>query len=102
MSKSTKPKCVSMSSCEAELDCAVDATKTVMWLRNQLEFLGYPQSDPTTLFADNTSMITLASNFSGHSKRMKHSLQKVHFKMEQAHELVDEKMAGLRSANKLF
>ena len=91
-----------MSSCEAELDCAVDATKTVMWLRNQLEFLGYPQSDPTTLFADNTSMITLASNFSGHSKRMKHSLQKVHFKMEQAHELVDEKMAGLRSANKLF
>ena len=83
MSKSSKQSTVTLSSCESELVGGVEATKTIMWLRDQLEFLGHEQREPTTLFADNTSMITLASNFSGQSKRMKHSLQKVHFMMEQ-------------------
>jgi hypothetical protein len=83
MSKSQKPSTIALSSTEAELDGGVSATKQIIWLRNQHEFLGHPQSEPTVLFADNTSMITLASNYSGHTKRMRHCLQKVHFMMEQ-------------------
>ena len=88
MSKSQKPSTIALSSTEAELDGGVSATKQIIWLRNQLEFLGHPQSEPTVLFADNTSMITLASNYSGHTKRMRHCLQKVHFMMEQVHNSV--------------
>ena len=96
MSKSTKQNCVAMSSCESELDGGVETTKMTMWLRNQLDFLGHRQSEPTTLYEDNTSMITLSSNFSGHSKRMKHCLQKVNFMMEQVHQSV-VRLAYLRT-----
>ena len=98
MSKSGKQSTVTMSSCEAELSGGVEATKVIIWLRNQLEFLGHPQREPTTLYADNTSMITLASNFSGQSKRMKHSLQKVHFMLEQVHNSVI-RLAYLRTTD---
>ena len=85
-----------MSSCESELEGGVETTKMTMWLRNQLDFLGHRQSEPTTLYEDNTSMITLSSNFSGHSKRMKHCLQKVNFMMEQVHQSV-VRLAYLRT-----
>ena len=96
MAKSGKQGTITLSSCESELSAGVEATKLIIWLRNQLEFLGHTQREPTTLFADNTSMITLASNFSGQSKRMKHSLQKVHFMMEQVHNSV-VRLAYLRT-----
>lgn len=96
MSKSSKPATISLSSTEAELDSALSATKQAMWLRDLLAFLGHPQAHPTLLHADNTSMITLASNFSGQSKRMRHCLQKVHFMMEQVHNSV-VRLAYLRT-----
>ena len=87
-----------MSSCESELGGAVEATKSIIWLRDMLEFFDQPQREPTTLFADNTSMITLASNHSGQSKRMKHSMQKIHFMLEQVHNSL-VRLAYLRTDN---
>ena len=51
--------------------------------------LGYTQLHPTTLYVDNTSLITLASKYSGNAKRVKHFLVRVNFMIEQvAHQVV--------------
>ena len=50
---------------------------------------GYPQMIPTTLYVDNLSMITLASKFSGNTKRVKHFLVRINYMIEQvANEVV--------------
>ena len=68
-----------MSSTEAELYAAVEATKDVVWLRHLLEEIGFPQHHPTKVYVDNESLITLASQFSGNHKRVKHFLVKINF-----------------------
>jgi hypothetical protein len=52
-------------------------------LRAILEELGFPQLMPTTLYVDNLSMITLASKFSGNTKRVKHFLVRINYMIEQ-------------------
>jgi hypothetical protein len=59
---SRKQKLVSTSSTEAELIALSEATKEVVWTRNILNDLGFPQILPTTIEQDNTSAITLAEN----------------------------------------
>jgi hypothetical protein len=88
-STSKKQTVVCLSSTEAELYAAVEATKDVIFLRNILAELGYPQIQPTTLYVDNLSLIALASKYSGNAKRVKHFLVRVNFMIEQvANEVV--------------
>ena len=61
----------------------MEATKDIIYLRNILAELGYPQIQPTTLYVDNLSMITLASKYSGNAKRVKHFLVRINFMIEQ-------------------
>ena len=79
---SKKQSVVCLSSTEAELYAAVEATKDIVFLRAILEELGYPQLIPTTLYVDNLSMITLASKFSGNAKRVKHFLFRINYMIE--------------------
>jgi hypothetical protein len=51
MNTSKKQSKVTMSSCESELGGAVEATKSIIWLRDMLEFFDQPQREPTALFA---------------------------------------------------
>ena len=81
-SKSFKQDNTTLSSTEAENAAAVDAAKEVQWFRDLLNELGFPQAEPTVVFADNSSMITLAQNFSGNHKRVKHYLRRINFLIE--------------------
>ena len=82
-SSSKKQTVVCLSSTEAELYSAVEATKNIIFCRAILAELGFPQWHPTTLYVDNTSLIALASKYSGNSKRVKHFLVRVNFMIEQ-------------------
>jgi hypothetical protein len=68
---------------ESENAAAVEAAKEIIWFRSLLEQLGFPQGQPTTVFADNESMITVAEDFSGHHKKVKHFLVRINFLIEQ-------------------
>jgi hypothetical protein len=59
--KSKKATIVDMSSTEAEVAAAVEATKEIMWIRDLLKEINLEQFLPTKLYCDNLSMITLAS-----------------------------------------
>ena len=57
--KSVKQKTVATSSTEAELICIFDGLDYLIWIRNVLGYLGYPQGT-STIYQDNTSTITMA------------------------------------------
>jgi len=65
--KSAKQKLVSRSSTEAELIALNESLPQIIWLRNLLEELGYPQRQPTTIFQDNKSTIIISNK--GHSNK---------------------------------
>jgi hypothetical protein len=52
---------VSNSSTEAELIAAMHAAKIAKYLRSILSELGYPQSEPTTLYEDNAAAILMVN-----------------------------------------
>ena len=51
-----------MSSTEAETDALKSCTQEVMYLRNLLEELGFPLSEPTDVFVDNSGTVSWANN----------------------------------------
>ena len=55
--KSKRQATVALSSTEAELYSAVEATKEVIWLQNFLKELGFTVKTPTILYQDNKSTI---------------------------------------------
>jgi histone deacetylase 1/2 len=57
--KSLKQKLVTTSSTEAELVAIYDALDFIIWMREIMDFLGWPQGT-TTIFQDNTSTICMA------------------------------------------
>jgi hypothetical protein len=85
-SKSVKQTTVATSSTEAELYAAVNAVKEVIWVRLLLTEIGFPQLKPTILFVDNKSLITLASDYSGNHKRVKHFMVSLQFLIEKVKE----------------
>ena len=58
--RSNKQTMVTLSSTEAETNAAVEATKDIVYFRGLLAELGFPQSEPTPLYVDNKSLISLA------------------------------------------
>ena len=62
---------VAQSTTEAEYVAAVQADRTIAWMRNLLLELGYDLSSPSTLFMDNNSSIAVAKNPEHHG-RLKH------------------------------
>ena len=68
---SKKQKSVALSSCEAEIVAASEASKEAVYLRNLAAELGYDQTDPTDLHMDNRSAIDVAYNPEHHTQ-MKH------------------------------
>jgi hypothetical protein len=82
-SRSTKQTNVALSSTEAELNAAFEAVKDVVWFRELLAELGFIQSAPTVVYVDNASLITLASQYSGNHKRVKHFLVRLNFLIDQ-------------------
>ena len=81
-SKSFKQDNTTLSSTESENAAAVEAAKEIIWFRSLLNELGFSQLEPTIVFADNSSMITLAQDFSGNHKRVKHYLRRINFLIE--------------------
>ena len=81
-SKSFKQDNTTLSSTESENAAAVEAGKEIIWFQSLLNELGFNQLEPTIVFADNSSMITLAQNFSGNHKRVKHYLRRINFLIE--------------------
>ena len=81
--RSNKQTMVTLSLTEAETYAAVEATKDIVYFRAILEELGFPQLQPTPLYVDNKSLITLAQQFSGNHKRCKHFLARIHYMIEQ-------------------
>lgn len=68
---SKKQPTVALSTAEAEMHAALQASKEAIWLRNILNEIGYPQKKPTTIFCDNQAAISLSRNPEFHS-RSKH------------------------------
>ena len=62
---------VSKSSTESEYRAMSAACSEAVWLRGLLAEIGFPQTTPTLLHADNTSAIQIATNPIFH-KRTKH------------------------------
>ncbi|KAF2297234.1 hypothetical protein GH714_019739 [Hevea brasiliensis] len=62
---------VSKSSTESEYQAMSAACSEIVWLRGLLAEIGFPQSTPTPLYADNTSGIQIATNPVFH-ERTKH------------------------------
>ncbi|PKU64545.1 putative mitochondrial protein [Dendrobium catenatum] len=69
---------VAKSSTEAEYRDISSVTSEVIWLRRLLAELHIPQTEPTTLYCDNTSAIALANNPVFHA-RTKHIELDYHF-----------------------
>lgn len=69
--KSKKQPRVSKSSTESEYRAMSAACSEIVWLRGLLAELGFTQSNPTPLYADNTSAIQIAANPIYH-ERTKH------------------------------
>ena len=89
-SKSKIQPTVSLSSAESETNAATDATCDIIWFRNILKELGFPQYEPTPLFSDNASMITLATAYSGNHKRVRHFMSKINFMIQQVQDSMVE------------
>lgn len=58
--KATKSVC--LSTAEAEYIAATECTKDIVWLRNLLAELGFPQSAPTVLYEDNQACVAMVNN----------------------------------------
>ena len=84
---SKKAKLLALSSTEAEYLALFEASKSIMWLRQFLEELGYPPTSPTLVHEDNKSTITIISNGNdkGRTKHMDIRYQYVRELVQQKH-----------------
>ncbi len=85
--KSKKQDRVSKSSTESEYRAMSAACSEITWLRGLLTELGFPQTTPTPLHADNTSAIQIATNPVYH-ERTKHIEVDCHYIREAVNEHV--------------
>ena len=69
---------VALSSCEAEYISCTHCARQVIWLRSLFHELGFPQTQPTTLYCDNQGTVACTHDPHSHS-RMKHIDLRQHF-----------------------
>ena len=71
--KSIKQKCVTRSSCEAELVALSELASLAIWVREILREIGeLEESAPVRIMEDNTAAIALIKNGSSTSERSRH------------------------------
>jgi hypothetical protein len=80
--RSQKMKLVTLSSTETEYVALCEAATEVVFLRQLLADIGFPQKDPTVLYEDNQSTMAMADG-GGQHQRSKHINVKYHFVREQ-------------------
>ncbi len=76
--KSWKDKSVSTSSTHAEIHALFDTIKTIIWYRELLNELQYPQMNPTIIYQDNMNVINL-SDYSARDNMTKFLINKINF-----------------------
>ena len=81
--KSFMAPTVDLSSCEGEIGAAVELSKDTVFYRGILRELGQEQMQPTPLYGDNDSTMSLATKFNNNHKRVRYMLPKIHWLMEQ-------------------
>eukprot|EP00965_Chrysotila_dentata_P189158 6173173-Pleurochrysis_carterae.AAC.2 len=96
---STKQPTVALSSCEAEIVAASEATKEAICLRTLFSELGLPQRKPTCLSMDNKSATDLAYN-PEHHQRTKH-IHRRHFFVREKVESHDITVPFVRSTDNM-
>ena len=77
--KSKRQSVVALSSAEAEYVSGSMMVQEVLYLRKILTNLGFPQTQPTVIFADNETCITWSQGAVGASERAKHIDLRRHF-----------------------
>ena len=77
--KSKRQNEVALSSAEAEFMAASALVQEVIYLRNLLERLGFPQNGPTPIFEDNRTCIAWSEGAVGCSDRANHIDLRKHF-----------------------
>ena len=80
--KSKKQSCVALSTAEAEYMALSSAAQEAVWIRELISELGNLQSQPTLIYEDNQSAISMAKNPQFHG-RSKHISIKYHYIREQ-------------------
>jgi hypothetical protein len=80
--KSQKDKSVSLSSFHSEINALVEAIKMVLYYRDLLNELGYPQSEPTLIYSDNMSVIQVSETLSKDNRSI-YLINKINFVREQ-------------------
>jgi hypothetical protein len=71
-----------LSSCDAEITGITETAKTTVHLRNLLEEMKLEQVNPTPIYNDNESAITLGTKYNGEQKRVRYILPKINFIMD--------------------
>ena len=77
--RSKRQPTVALSSAEAEFISASSMVQEVIFLRKFLSNLGFPQTAPTPVFADNETCIAWSEGSVGGSDRAKHVDLRMHF-----------------------
>lgn len=86
--KSIKAPTVDLHTTEGECATVVEAVKDVILYRGIFVELHQTQIEPTPVYNDNKSTITLATKYSGMHKRIRYMLTKVNWLMEKSKEQV--------------
>jgi hypothetical protein len=81
--KSQKNKNVSVSSLHAELNALVETTKMIIYYREVLSELHYPQVAATTIYIDNEGVLSILKSFSKVDNRSVYLINKINFMREQ-------------------
>ena len=77
--RSKRQTTVALSTAEAEFISASAMVQEVIYLRKFLDNLGFPQTSPTPVFADNETCIAWSEGSVGGSERAKHVDLRMHF-----------------------
>ena len=75
--------CVDLSTFQRETGALVELTKDTIFYRGVLAELNQPQLQPTPLYGDNDSTISVAINYDGNHKRICYMLLMINWMMEQ-------------------
>ena len=70
--KATKQKCVTKSSCEAEIIALSDIVSLTIWVRDLLKSMGMHNGQPVKIYEDNKAAINLVSDGASTTERTRH------------------------------